>query len=332
MKLSSKELQEILSNWNIGEVLRYSNAEKGEVNHNWIVKTKRGKFVLRKVSKYKQVKDLNFEFTYLNYLKNKGFPYRIPTPFLTVHKRYYMSHKNLMFWLYKFIEGKIIEKFRNKELAQVAKMMAQYHKIIESIKLYNGKPKAEDMMKNVVAKELRLFQKRILKAKIKKPFEKIFMKESEILMSILKRLDTKEYSKLKKYPIHRDLNPENLLWKNGKLTGIIDFDNVSQINDACIKDVAITLQYACSGKEHKLNVGRARFFIRAYKKHRAISNKEIALIPSIIIAGFIEDFSYCYWMVINDSKRAKPNRLKRYSNTAKWYYENLEKISRELKK
>ena len=46
----------------------------------------------------------------------------------------------------------------------------------------------------------------------------------EKLIPLLKGLNVKEYSKLKKYPLHRDINPENTLWKNKKLVGIIDFD------------------------------------------------------------------------------------------------------------
>jgi Ser/Thr protein kinase RdoA (MazF antagonist) len=162
--------------------------------------------------------------------------------------------------------------------------------------------------------------------------DKIFLKESSILIPLMKSLDAREYSKLPTYPLHRDINPENTLWTNKKLVGLIDFENIGTMNDTVIKDISVMLQYSCRDKKqkHKLDLKLAKFFLNEYKKHRQLTDKEIGFLPDVITAGTIEDFAYAYWMLINDPKRAKLYRLKLYSKTAQWYHKNKLQIIKKL--
>jgi len=107
---------------------------------------------------------------------------------------------------------------------------------------------------------------------------------------------------------------------------------VSTMNDTVIKDISVMLQYSCRDRKqkHKLDLKLAKFFLREYKKCRQLSNKEIELIPDMITAGSIEDFSYAYWMLVNDPKRARLYRLKLYSQTAQWYQKNKQEIIEKL--
>ncbi len=235
------------------------------------------------------------------------------------------------FWIYEFIDGRDIKRFGYPELKECAKMMASYHKIIEKSGL-NNNTSCSDFAKKEVLEEIRLFRKNIGNLpKDKKG--KIFLKESEKLTKLFESLDVNDYSKLKKYPLHRDINPENTLWINKKLVGVIDFENVGEIKDTLIKDIAGMLQYSCRDRKnkYKLDLKLVKFFLKEYKKYHSLSKKEISFIPSLIIAGAIEDFSYSYWMLLNDPERAKLSRLKLYSNVAQWHNEHsaemLEKIS-----
>jgi len=330
MQLSKKQIEKILNNWNLGKLKNFKKAEKGVVNHNWIITTNKGKYVLRGVVFFRKLKDVKFELKYLEYLKNKRFPYKIPAPILTKNKKLFIKIGKNYFWVYKFIEGRIIKTFDKQNLKECAKMMAIYHKIIEKSNLNNKKGNGDVFNRKPVLNELQGFYNNILKKSKQDKKEKIFLKEASILIPLLKRLDGKDYSKIKKYPLHRDINPENTLWKNEKLVGIIDFENVSTLNDTIIKDIAGMLQYSCRDKKHKhkLDLELAEFFIKEYKKYHPLSKKEIEFLPDIITAGSIEDFSYVYWMLLNDPKRAKLYRLKLYSKVAQWYNKN--KIIKKL--
>jgi homoserine kinase type II len=329
--MDKREIKTLLENWDIGELVSCRRLEKGVVNINWIVKTSQGKYVLRKIMHFTKIEDLKFELNYLTYLKEHNFPYKIPVPIKTKNKEDFLRFKGSYFWLYEYIEGRDIKRFGYSELRECARMMAIYHKIVASSGL-NNNHSSEVFRRKSVLKELQKFRTQILeKGKLERK-DRIFLKESSILIPLMKSLDAREYSKLPTYPLHRDINPENTLWKNKTLVGLVDFENVGTMNDTVIKDISIMLQYSCRDRKqkHKLNLKMAKFFLNEYKKHGQLSNEEIEFLPDVITAGAIEDFSYAYWMLVNDPKRAKLYRLKLYSKTAQWYHRSKQEIIKKL--
>lgn len=330
--MTKKEIARILDDYNIGTLISYKLIERGEVNYNWIVRTTEGKYVLRKESSFKKLPNLKFQFDYLTYLKTHEFPYKIPVPLLTKNGRYYFKSNKSYFWLYKYIEGRIRTRFGRKELKQLAGMIAVYHDLIEQSELNNEKGNSDAFDKKWLLEELKMFQSEILENPKKDRKDKIFLKEVPEPIRLLKSLDEGEYAQLERYPLHRDITPTNILWKDNKIVGIIDFENVSLMNDTPIKDIAVMLQYSCRDKKHqyKSDLKLSKFFLEEYRKHHSISNEEIRFVPDIITAGAIEDFAYAYWMLVNDPKRAKLYRLRLYSNVAKWHLKNRGLIIRRL--
>lgn len=156
---------------------------------------------------------------------------------------------------------------------------------------------------------------------------------------MLRSLDASSYSDLGLYPIHRDLISENLIWKEGKLAGVIDFEHVSGSNDPIVKDIAVTMQYCC--RDHKvryqLAIDSARRFLQSYMEYHPLSNREIALIPDLMTAGFLDDFAFAFWMLRNDPVRAKRSEadgygLTLFSKAAQWNHRNRKRISQALLK
>jgi len=334
MRLTKKEITELLKNYNIGTLLSYKKTRTGVANHNWIIKTTDGKFVLRGVSKFKKLKEIKFELEYLDYFYKNGFPYQIPQPVINNKSKFITKFKNNYFWIYSYIDGKLIERFGKTELKEVAKLMAKYHDILEKSNLDNSKGRGVPFNKIAILKELKQFKAKCSKKIKKQKKDKIFLSEVDDLIKILENLNPTLYLKLKHYPIHRDINPENIIFKNKKAIGLIDFDNVSFINEPLVKDISILLMYSCREirNKSKLNLKLSKFFIIEYQKHRELSFDEIKLIPDLITAGAIEDFSYAFWLLENDPERAKLKWLKQYSKLAKWVIENKKVIIKFLSK
>jgi homoserine kinase type II len=330
--MDKREVETLLKNWDIGDLASYRQAREGVVNVNWILKTTKERYVLREVARFTMTNDLKFELYYLTYLREHGFPYRIPVPIKTKNGKFIVRFKRSRFWVYEYIEGRSVERFGYPELRECARMMAIYHKTLESSGLNNKKGPGDVFKGKPILKELKKFRAQILKKDRLGRKDQIFLKESSILIPLIKSLNGSEYSKLQTYPIHRDVNPENTLWKNKKLVGLIDFENVGTMNDTLIKDLAIVLQYSCRDRKqkYKLDLKLAAFFLKEYRKYHQLSNREIGFLPDIITAGFIEDFGYAYWMLVNDPKRAKLYRLKLYSRTAQWYHKNKMSVIEKL--
>src|SRR5712691_8590165 len=115
------------------------DVKRGVVNHNFMLRTSQGKYVLRQVSHahHKSPRDLKFELTYLDYLKHAGFQYRIPSAIATKQGKLFTTVQGHYYWFYKFLEGSVAERLNDSRLAQLAKMMAEYHLLIERSALNN---------------------------------------------------------------------------------------------------------------------------------------------------------------------------------------------------
>lgn len=330
-----EEVQDVISKWNIGAAVKCELAKKGEVNRNFILTTKKAQYVLRQVlshSHYKRSSDLEFELDYLKYLKRTGFPYHVPSVIPTRTGKPFTKVRGYYFWLYKFIEGTVIEGLNESHFAQLAKMMGIYHWLIERSGLNNGKPSGDLYSRTSTLKEMEDYRSEILGEHRMNREDAIFMEESAKLIPLLRNLDESPYSNLKRYPIHRDIIPENLIWQGAKLVGLIDFEHVSGTNEPTAKDIAVAIQFICRDKKvkHRLHLRLASRFLQSYRKWHPVSNKEVRLIPNLVVSGFIEDFAWTYWMLRNDPKRARQDALRLCARAASWSYENRERVTGAL--
>ena len=335
------EVKDAASAWDLGRILTCRRATRGVVNRNFIVGTHYGKYVLRQVSRahHQTPRDLEFELSYLDYLKHAGFRYEIPSAIATTKGSLFVTVQGHYYWLYKFLEGNVVEKLDDSHLAQLAKMMAEYHLLIERSALNNGKPESD--LYNIAAtlKEIEEYRTETLRKNKINRNERTFLEESAKMILILRDFDDGPHQKSGLYPIHRDLISENLIWKKGKLAGVIDFEHVSGTNDPVVKDIAVTMQYCCRDRRvtHQLDIDSARQFLQSYTESHSLPNGEIALIPDLMTAGFLDDFAFALWMLKNDPDRAKRSEEDGYgptifSKAAQWSHRNRERISQALLK
>ncbi len=309
---------------------------RGVVNCNFILRTSHGKYVLRQVSHthHKTPRDLEFELAYLEYLKHTSFPYKIPSAIATTKGTLFVTVQGHYYWLYKFLEGIVVEKLDEPHLAQLARLMAAYHLLIERSNLNNGKQTSDLYNRTATLKEIEEYRKEILRKNKANRKENMFLEESRRLTLILRSFDDGPQSEIGLYPIHRDLISENLIWKHGRLAGVIDFEHVSETNDPVVKDIAVTMQYCCRDNKtrHQLDTDSAGRFLRAYVESHPLSDEEVVLIPDLVTAGFVEDFVFAFWMLRNDPKRARQSEkegygLTLYSRAAQWSHSNRERIA-----
>src|SRR5207249_10659416 len=106
-------------------------------------------------------------------------------------------------------------------------------------------------------------------------------------------------------PIHGDINPQNLIWKNGMLVGLLDFENVSTTNGTTVRDISQFYNTAFRDAEvkYRLDLNLAKQFLLYYKQYHPMSSKEVRLIPNLMTDGFIEEFVYAFGLIGNDHER-----------------------------
>lgn len=328
MLLSEKQIEHLILDYDIGVLISCKKLRTGVSNHNWLVETREGKFVLRIAPERDRLEGILFELGYLEYLKKEGFSYEIPLPIPNNNGEMISSFEKHPFWVYRFIRGSRLEPWRENELKQVAKMMASYHRIIEASGLSNNSEFGDSFHIDWILKELRKFKTRAAKKRGRIEKEIVFLAEVDELMELAGNLEEKDYSKLRKFPIHCDLESENILFRNNKLVGVIDFENVSYRNETIIRDITTTLQYSCRKEDsaHMLDLDKAKFFLKEYRSHHNLTDEEIEFIPDLATSEYIDAFYYNYYLLENDLKRGRIKRLSLYSKSARWYSQNKERI------
>jgi Ser/Thr protein kinase RdoA (MazF antagonist) len=232
------------------------------------------------------------------------------------------------FWLYRYLNGDTLDKLLAPDVSKVAEMMAAYHGLIEGSHLNNNITGAATDFRSLVLTEIEEYRSALIPSSSLNEVDKIFRKESQDLLHLADKLDLFELSKLRRYPLHRDIGPENLIWRDSDVVGLIDLENVGAYNEPIVKDIAVFFQHSCRpiGSD-TIDLRLCRVFLERYTKLHPLSEIETAALPDLMAAGFIEDFAYAYWMLKNDPARAKKYRLILYSKLAKWCYENREKIT-----
>ena len=144
------DIRKILDSWSLGSIKNIKKAKMGVVNHNWIIETSSGNYVLRILPKGKKLKDLMFELKYIDILSKEGFGYQLPYALKTKKGDEIIKSGENYIWLYRFIEGHVKNSFGEEELKEMGKMMANYHRILEKISLKNGAGKSKPYVKDLI--------------------------------------------------------------------------------------------------------------------------------------------------------------------------------------
>lgn len=328
MQLSKEEITKILKKYALGDLIRYQKLTKGLMNHNWLLKTKNGKYVLRAVAEKRSLNELNFEQNYLEHIRKSEFPYDIPKTVKTSKGQLFLREGKNKFWIYSFIEGHSAKKLITNQIKQVATMMAKLHKISEKVKQKKKSSTVNNF--NWLIKETRSLRQYVNK-KVKKNTDDLFyLKHVNMILEGLKAVSFKRYDNLPKIPIHADINRENLLFNGKKLTGLIDFDNCKI--DTPLRDITLFLLYECRNKSHNaLDVKKAKTFMRTYNQQKKIDLKEIRHLPSIAMVELVDEFAWSYQLLSNKKKHDPAlNNMRKAVEMFNWVKKNEELLREKL--
>ena len=279
MKLSKKEAEKIAGNYNLGKIQYVKLIPSGWGNFSFDFKTNKGEFIVQVLGRKLDRGNMLFQFKLVNFLKKINFPYETPAPLKTKNNNYFMLVKGKHFWVYRKIIGKIVHKLNSNQLKEPAKTLAIYHK---SVSKFNIKKKKELNYK--------WLENKYNKFENVKPKNKIDRLMLNNLGFFKKTVD-----KLKKYDwgnnflvCHADLSGDNVVFRNGKIMGIIDFNNLEY--SPLSSDIAISL-YETSVKRGVLDKKRYKTFLKEYEKINKLTKKD----KNLIIPLIADYYCYLFW-------------------------------------
>jgi homoserine kinase type II len=261
-KLTREELKGFFLKYNLGKLLDHNEIKEGIENTNYFIKTEKGKFILTLYEKRVEEKDLPFFMSLLRNLYDKNF--LSPEPIINKNGNYISEIVGKKAAVVSFLEGKPKKNLSPKNCYDVGVNTAKLHAISKNLK---GKRQ----------NKLSINSWRTIYKKVKNDCTKIHKNLPNI---IEKNLDIIEKNWPKNIPsgiIHADLFPDNIFFKDDKLSGIIDF--YFSCNDFYAFEIAICLNALCfEGRNDNLsfNVTKAKKFIDGYSSIRKLQNEEKA--------------------------------------------------------
>ncbi len=253
---SKKELNKILLGYNLGKLKIIRHFKLGAVQTNILLETTKDKFVFRYYESRPEKYAL-FEIDILQYLAKHHYP--CPAPIRNIHGGFLGKYKNKPFALFEFMSG---EHRKNVNLRLIAQAIGKLHKITVGYKPEYSEARDTYDPKSCW-KNAKLNSKKIKT----KPETK---KRLRWLKAELGKL--KFPNNLTKGVCHCDTHPSNFLYKNRKLTAVLDFDDASYV--PLLYDLANMIYFWAWPHKKELNFERARWLLKEYEKYRELTEIE----------------------------------------------------------
>jgi len=258
-KISKKDISYINSKFDMEELISFQGIKQGIENTNYLLKSKKNKFILTIFEKRVSDKELPFFMQLMQILNH--YKINCPKPIKNNKGGYLINLKNKKACIVTFLEGKDKKNLNIKNCFEIGKIIARMHSITKNIKLYRknsmGISNLNPLLKLIMLKS------------------KKFNYLEKFLKNNLNNIKKKWPKNLPKGVIHGDLFIDNIFFKNNKLSGVLDFYFAA--NDYLMYEIAICINALCfdkKGNKFFINKNKVKNLIKGYESIKKISQKE----------------------------------------------------------
>jgi homoserine kinase type II len=255
-KIISKDIHLINSKFNIDEIKSFQGIKKGIENTNYLLKTKKEKFILTIFEKRVSNKEIPFFMKLMDNLNQSKIS--CPKPLKDKNGNYLIKLKNKTACVVTFLKGKDKQTLNLNNCYQVGKIISQMHSITKKLK-FSRKNSMGIKKLNPLLKSIKF------KSKKNSNLEKF-------LIQNLNNIKKNWPSKLPCGIIHGDLFVDNIFFNKDKLSGVIDFYFAA--NDFFMYEIAICINALCFDKKKNkflINKQKVKNLIKGYESVRKIT-------------------------------------------------------------
>lgn len=210
---SRQQFREILSLYTLGAYRDAQPVSQGTVQTNYFLRSTQGLFVFRYYENRSRGSVL-FETNLMHYLKHKNYP--CPAPLRNGEGSFVGMYREKPYVIFEYIEGEQVESLNADQQRQIIQKAAELQRITRTYRprhtthRWNYSPQLCLALGQEAANKINT-----LEAK-----EKLEWLEKEL--SLLQLPTT-----LPKGICHCDFQPSNMLFKNGELKALLDFDDAN---------------------------------------------------------------------------------------------------------
>lgn len=260
--VSFEELEIFLADYDLGEPHVFKGIAEGVSNSNYYLQTVKGAYILTLYEMRVEAEDLPFYLGLMEHLARAGI--RCPTP---VHAR-----KGAVTALLNgrpaavltFLDGVSLRRPMPDHCQQAGRALAELHAAGTG---FTGR------RANALGPE----GWRKLAAECGAQADSVAAGLRALIEDELKSLEAAWPSALPQGVIHADLFPDNVLFVDDRLSGLIDF--YFACNDALAYDLAVMLNAWCFENDGAFNVTKGRALTAGYQEKRRLAPDEREALP-----------------------------------------------------
>ncbi len=261
-EVSAEELADLLTGFDIGRLISMKGIAEGVENTNYLVTTDTGDFILTLYEKRVDCADLPFFIGLLDFLAAQSVP--CPVPIHDRKGRVLHSLCGRSAALFSFLSGVSVRRPSVAQCAAVGAELARLHLSGRGFDMYR-------------ANDLSLAGWHRLRDALGARADDLWEGLNDLLDAELTFLRDAWPGDLPAGVIHADLFPDNVLFRDGEVSGMIDF--YFACNDLLAYDIAICLNAWCFEADHSFNITKARAFLESYRGVRPMSAAETEALP-----------------------------------------------------
>lgn len=260
--VSDDELTEFLSRYDLGEVLAFKGIAEGVENSNFLLQTEHGNHILTLYEKRVAPEDLPYFLALMRHLAANGVD--CPLPIEACDGSALQSLCGRPAAIISFLEGlwpRRIHPFHCRELGEG---LARMHLAGADFAMTRPNNLSIDGWRPLL--------------------EACGPRSDEVRPALfgelneeLGKLESEWPEELPQGVIHADLFPDNVFFRNERLTGFIDF--YFACNDALAYDVAVCLNAWCFEPDGSFNITKAQQFLASYRAVRPLDERELLALP-----------------------------------------------------
>ncbi|MBU6338533.1 MAG: homoserine kinase [Rickettsiales bacterium] len=277
-RLTAAEInQHLIDNYQIGELVSFKEIVEGIDNSNFIIDTKKGRYILTIFEKRINKEELPFFINFKLHLANNGIC--CPCPILDNKGGTIVDLKGRKSVIVSFLNGAVLKPEENgyyknitsKHSFEVGKVLAKLHEAAKGFNMKRENELGVNGFRNLFKKFEHLID----------DYQKDLGDE---ISQIIDFLEVNYRQDLPSAAIHADLFPDNVFFdEKQNVSGVIDFYFAA--NDLLIYDFAIIVNAWCFDENNNFIEERFSQMMKGYNEVRKFSSSELNFLQISFIAA-----------------------------------------------
>jgi len=261
-RITEQELENRLADFNIGKLTALEGIADGVENSNYHLHTTQGRYILTLFEKRVNREELPFYLSYMRHLQNSGIDCPAAERTRSGTEIFTLAGKPAI--ITTFLEGVWPRDITPAHCAAVGHLLAQMHLAAKTFS-----PKRRNSMALPAWRSL-----------ISACAAEADRLEPGLFAALEAALDEVKKNWPRGLPqgaVHADLFPDNVFFKDGTLSGVIDF--YFACTEIFAYDLMLTLNPWCFDKAGTLDSDKSAALLNAYHAVRPLSPNETAALP-----------------------------------------------------